>query len=161
MNRPRPASTAFSLVEVTLALGVAAFCLIAIYGLLPIGVSSSQASMEQTVANGLVAAVASDLRATPRQTVPNSPQAVTTQFNLPIPSNGPTASTTTRTLYFTADGQPETALQPDSHYLLTLTFSAATGRAATLADVKVSWPAPATLANASGFVETFVAMDRN
>ena len=153
MNRLR-ALTAFSLVEVTLALGVAVFCLVAVFGLLPIGVNSSQTSTEQTVANGIISAVAADLRATPRE------QAIASnQFALAIPASG-TAGLAT--LYFTADGRAATTLQTDSRYRLTLTFPATPGgRAATLADLKVSWPATAALANASGVAETFVALDRN
>lgn len=151
---PRSTHAAFSLVEVTLALGVAVFCLVAIFGLLPIGVSTSQASMEQTAANGILSAVVADLRATPRQQA-----ATSSQFAIPIPDSG---TGEVVTLYFTADGQSATVLKPDSHYLLTLTFPATSGgRAATLANLKVSWPAAATLANASGVAETFVALDRN
>src|SRR5207248_9104288 len=52
MKKFRPKS-AFSLVEVTLALGVAAFSLLFILGLLPISVKINQASSNQTVANGI------------------------------------------------------------------------------------------------------------
>ena len=39
---------AFSLVEVTLALGVAAFCLIAVFGLMPVGVQTNRNATSQT-----------------------------------------------------------------------------------------------------------------
>lgn len=42
-------SAAFSLVEVTLALGIASFALIAIFGLLPTGLQSFRQSLDQTV----------------------------------------------------------------------------------------------------------------
>lgn len=48
MKRGRASLAAFSLVEVTLALGVTGFCLIAILGLIPVGISSNQAASEQT-----------------------------------------------------------------------------------------------------------------
>ena len=39
------AFTAFTLIEVTLALGITAFCLLAIFGLLPVGLRSNQAAV--------------------------------------------------------------------------------------------------------------------
>ena len=59
---------AFSLVEVTLALGVAAFCLIAIFGLMPVGVQTTRNATSQTTSTNIVAAVVADLRATPKAT---------------------------------------------------------------------------------------------
>jgi type II secretory pathway pseudopilin PulG len=53
----------FSLVEVTLALGVAALCLLVLAGLLPIGLKTQQASIQQTTANGIIAAISAVLRA--------------------------------------------------------------------------------------------------
>ena len=55
---------AFSLVEVTLALGIAAICLVALFGLMPVGVQTSRSATSQTAATNIVAAVIADLRAT-------------------------------------------------------------------------------------------------
>src|SRR5207247_6519773 len=57
---------AFSLVELTLALGIAAFCLIAVFGLMPIGVQTNRNATSQTAATNIMAAVVADLRATPK-----------------------------------------------------------------------------------------------
>src|SRR5438874_4482039 len=57
---------AFSLVEVTLAIGVAAFCLLAVFGLVPIGVQTNRNATSQTAAANIMAAVIADLRATPK-----------------------------------------------------------------------------------------------
>jgi hypothetical protein len=65
MNNRTHSTVAFSLVEVTLALGVAAFCLIAVFGLLPIGLKTDQGAIRQTTANGILSAIVADLRATP------------------------------------------------------------------------------------------------
>jgi len=54
---------AFSLAEVTLALGVAAFCLITVLGLLPTSLKTQQASIQQTTANQIISTIFSDLRA--------------------------------------------------------------------------------------------------
>src|SRR5882724_3234050 len=59
-----PAETAgFSLVEVTLALGVAAFCLVTVLGLLPTSLKTQQSSIQQTTANQIISTIFSDLRA--------------------------------------------------------------------------------------------------
>jgi uncharacterized protein (TIGR02598 family) len=55
----------FSLVEVTLALGIAAFCLIAVFGLVPVGVQTNRNATSQTAATNILSSVVSDLRASP------------------------------------------------------------------------------------------------
>jgi len=54
---------AFSLVEVTLALGVAAVALLAILGVLPASLKTQQAGIQQTTANSIISQISSDLRA--------------------------------------------------------------------------------------------------
>ena len=54
---------AFSLVEVVLALGVAAFALIAVMGMLPVGIKIQQASVNQTKANAVMSQCVDFLRA--------------------------------------------------------------------------------------------------
>ena len=156
---------AFSLVEVTMALGITAFCLIVLFGLLPIGLRSNQAAIGQTAANSLLSAVVADLRATTTGTASQ-------QYSVPIPANPETSSTTY--LYFSGDGLCSTSMNgpamvsattTQSRYLLTIkTYpngsAASTDKTATFLSLKVSWPA-ATLANPSGSVQTFVALDRN
>lgn len=56
---------AFSLVEVTLALGIAAFCLIAVFGLVPVGVQTNRNATSQTVTTNILSSVVSDIRASP------------------------------------------------------------------------------------------------
>ncbi|PYI58832.1 MAG: Verru/Chthon cassette protein B, partial [Verrucomicrobia bacterium] len=65
MNRRLRSAAAFSLVELTLALGIAAFCLIALFGLVPIGIQTNRNATSQTSATNIMAAVVADLRATP------------------------------------------------------------------------------------------------
>jgi hypothetical protein len=57
---------AFSLVEVTLALGIAAFCLIAVFGLVPVGVQTNRNATSQTFATNILSGVVSDIRASPK-----------------------------------------------------------------------------------------------
>ena len=150
---------AFSLVEVTLALGVAAVSLLVIFSLLPIGVQTNQRSIEQTASVDLLSAVAADLRATP-VTTPRGGATTSTQFGINIPAAGGTGSTT---LFFNSAGQSSTSQQSDSRYRMTVTFPSTGGGAktATFVDLKVTWPAAAAIANAQGSAEIFAAFDRN
>jgi len=140
--------TAFSLVEVTLALGIAAFCLIAVFGLMPVGVQTNRNATSQTAATNIMAAVVADLRATPTTTNTSS------QFTISFGTNG------TQTRYFDGSGTASISRTDNSRYRLDITWnSAPTGLR--YADVKVWWPAAATQANASGSTEMFASFDRN
>ena len=144
---------AFSLVELTLALGIAAFCLLAVFGLMPIGVQTNRNATSQTAAANIMAAVTADLRATPKANTTSA------QFGITFGTNPPP-------LYFDGSGQFTTSLGANSRYQLNVTWNVAnsTGAcSATLpcADLKVTWPAAATTANATGSAETFAAFDRN
>lgn len=152
----RRSHQAFSLVEITLALGVAAFSLLAIFGLLATGVQINHTATEQSASVSVLTAVAADLRATPA-TVANS-----LQFDIPIPPKPITAITTT-TLYFDSTGQSSKSLIGSSRYRVVVSFLQNAGvRTATLADLRLTWPAAADPTNAStGASETFVALDRN
>jgi uncharacterized protein (TIGR02598 family) len=152
--------SAFTLVEVTLALGVAALGLISILGLVPVGLKSNQAAIEQTVANGILSAVVADLRTTPPSSPPSN--AISNAFQIQIPSNPVTAATETE-LYFTGEGKSSLSPTPDSRYLLTVTFlpNGSTASAVTLVNLQMSWPAAAVVADAAGSVKMFVALDRN
>ena len=135
----------FSLVEVTLALGIASFCLIAVLGLMPVGIQTNRNATCQTAATNLMATVVADLRATPKTVNTSSQFAITFGVN--------------STLYFDATGQFTTSLSTNSRYQLNITWSGSTGLR--YADLKVMWPAAATAANATGSTEMFVAFDRN
>lgn len=143
----------FSLVEVTLALGVAAFCLIAIFGLLPLGVQTNQNSVSQTAAASLLSSVVADLRATPK-TSPTS-----SQYGITFGA--------ARSLFFDGEGRSVSSTDPNAtpRYRVTITFpsSPAGTFGPTFVSLKVSWPAlldPAKTTPA-GLVETFAAFDRH
>lgn len=170
ISRPRR-SDAFSLVELTLALGIAAFCLIAVFGLMPIAVQTNRNATSQTAATNIMASVLSDLRAAP---VPRPTPAATASslYGITIPATG-TSNTTAQILYFDAAGQFATSLSPPSptpfraRYQLSVTFPTptpgivVTPTPPTYADLKITWPAAADPANASGSVEMCAALDRN
>jgi uncharacterized protein (TIGR02598 family) len=151
----------FSLIEVTLALGVAAVSLLAIFALLPVGVKTNQVAIEQIASTDVLSAVTADLRATP-VTTPRGGATTSPRFGIAIPRN-PVAANITTTLYFTTEGQFFTTLTPASRYCVSLTFlsNGPGARTATLAHLSVTWPAAAAVPNAEGTAEWFVALDRN
>src|SRR5437773_7022024 len=57
--------SAFSLVEVVLALGVISFALVAIIGLLPIGLASGRGTIQETRANHLAEEIFATFRSQP------------------------------------------------------------------------------------------------
>src|SRR5438874_6748048 len=99
---------AFSLVELTLALGVAAFCLLAVFGLMPLGVQTNRNATSQTAATNIVAAVVADLRGTPKTAT------TSTQFGITFGTNA--------TLYFDSSGQFTASLGANSRYRLNVTW---------------------------------------
>ena len=138
----RRSRSGFSLAEVALALGLAAFCLVALFGLLPVGLSSNQASIGQTTAASVARGIVADLRV-PQQSG-HSPY-----YQIPLP-------TTPRsyTVFLRQDGSPASnsaasALDADADatqnpkYRATVSFyPPATGaRTTTAARVLITWPA--------------------
>jgi uncharacterized protein (TIGR02598 family) len=155
---------AFSLVEVTLALGIAAFCLMAVFGLMPLGVQTNRNATSQTRAANVLAAVVADLRATTKTS--GTWTGTSTQFCIPLG--------TATTLYFDSEGRCSGDLAGSTspcgvtwapalqtRYRVTITFPS-TGNL-TYANLKVTWPAAADPATTtpSGLVEMFAAFNRN
>ena len=63
LKYPRTQTHGFSLVEITVALGVAAFCLLSVFGLLATGLQTQRSSVQQTTATQVLSIFAADLRA--------------------------------------------------------------------------------------------------
>ena len=139
-------TSAFSLVELTLALGIAAFCLLAVFGLMPIGVQTNRNATSQTVATNIIASVTADMRATQGTT--------SAQYGIQFG--------TAKTLYFDGVGQFAISLGANSRYRVSITFPSSPS-GLSYADVKATWPAPVDPATTtpSGSVEMFAAFDRN
>src|SRR5437773_11749789 len=102
----------FSLVEVTLALGVGAFCLIAVFGLLPVGLQTHQRATSQTAAASIMANVVADLRATP------NPPRINTSVQYQIIIGTP------RTLYFNSRAEVMTSVGPNARCQIDVSFLA-------------------------------------
>lgn len=149
MKRSIVSAAAFSLVELTLAIGIAAFCLIAVFGLMPVGVQTNRNATSQTAATNIMTAVVTDLRATPTTTTTSA------QFGITFGTTG------TQTRYFDGAGQASMSLGSDSRYRVDVTWNSSGLTGLYYADLRVIWPAAATTANASGSTEMFAAFDRN
>jgi Tfp pilus assembly protein PilV len=164
MKRFPPKTDAFSLVEITLAIGVAAFCLLAVLGLLPVALKTQHASIQQTTASQVLSEAAADLRASVRYPPGLAAQLNDQQRTL----RGHWALVgTPDTLYFTNEGWQTGGLTPsttpaDAVFRLTLTYLLPPTETTSLANITVTWPAvvdPAT-GTPQGKVETFIAVNR-
>jgi uncharacterized protein (TIGR02598 family) len=155
----------FSLVELTLALGVATFCLLAVFALLPTSLSTNQRTVQQTADTTLARAIAVDLSDTP-MTTQNSPR-----YGITIP----TAGTATHTVFLQEDGSLSGTQDSDADpsqnpkYRATIYFVApnTSQKTATTARILLTWPAladksaGATPSNYTGAYEIFTAVNRN
>jgi type II secretory pathway pseudopilin PulG len=164
MNRRSLIPNAFSLIEVTFALGVAAFCLLIMLGLLPAGLKTQQASVEQTVANEIISQISSDLRAAVR--LPPGQQSK--QFSL-HPHNGGRWDPTPDWLYFTINGtqtgstnQEAVPTDPPAAFRATISYIFPPTDTTSLANITVTWPAQVDPITGvpGGSVQTFVATNR-
>jgi uncharacterized protein (TIGR02598 family) len=157
--------TAFSLVEVTLAVGIAAFCLLTIMALFPTGLATNQITIQQTVNTSLAAAIAADLRATPITSSTSS------RYGVTIPATG----SATHTIFLQHDetvGAQDADAVPSQNpkYRATITFTApnnSSQKTATGVRILITWPAladPVAIATPSkytGAYEVYTALNRN
>src|SRR5205807_5545353 len=143
MNCRTRSWSAFSLVEVTFAIGVAAFCLIAVMGMLPVGIKTQQAGVNQTKANLIISAIIDDLRADVRLPPGQASKESTQGFQL----HGHWAAVATPdALYFTNDGNQtgstnQGTVPADAVFRATITYLFPPTQTTSLADIKVTWPA--------------------
>jgi len=163
-------AAAFSLVEVTFALGIAAVCLIAVMGTIPVGVQTNRNATSQTAAANIMAAVISDLRATPKANT------TSIQFGISVSTDARTGVAQTclpcatcwvaqtQTFYFDSQGQVVSA--PNGRYRLSVTSVAnptatAMGGAVFMA-LKVTWPASVDpcAVTPGGSIQNFAMFDR-
>jgi uncharacterized protein (TIGR02598 family) len=139
---PKRLIAGFSLVEITLALGVTAFCLLSILALLPIGLTTNRGTVQQTLAANLLSAIAADLR--------NTPKAEKSSPEFGISLDG----TTTRQVDET--GRSATT---DARFRIVVAPAGTPDNGAAWLRVSVAWPAHGT--NPEGSVDAFVAVDRH
>jgi uncharacterized protein (TIGR02598 family) len=168
---PSRPNRAFSLVEVTLTLGIAAFCLLALFGLLPIGLNSNRASVTQSGAANIATALAADLRGTPLPTQTNA-NPTSPQYKISIPATG---SAPIQTIFFRTNGNPagkvgaaaDPTQDPFYRAMLEIGKEPTSNGTATKVHVLVTWPAlgdrTANTApkNFSGSFETVIFLNRS
>ena len=173
MKRPPPETAAFSLVEVALALGVAAFALLAIMGMLPMSLKTQQASIQQTTANTIISQIFSDLRADvrlppgqaskacPDPPDPNQPCQWSNLHghwrSVAIPD----------TLYFTNEAKQTGTINgsppADAVFRAKITYRFPPSETTSLADIRVTWPAkvdPDAGGLPAGSVTSLIAVNR-
>lgn len=161
-HRPRhPKTVAFSLTEVVIAIGVASFCLIAIFGMIPAGLNSNQASLRETLAASLTSSIVSDLRST----VPHSIATVSSIYNISFPAAGQSA---TNVFFLNEDGSTNSLSNPTAlpAYRATVVIKSSANRAASTARIFLTWPVTPNTSQTglptafSDSFETVVGIDR-
>jgi len=154
---------AFSLIEVVIAIGICSVCFVALIGLIPIGLSTNQQSIQQTAAANLASAVAADLRATTTGTNASAFYGVT----FPAPP-----ATTGTSFFLNGDGSVNTRSIPSMPPMFRVTVGiyqapATSDRAASSASILITWPALADSdlskppTNWTGSFQTVIGLDRN
>lgn len=170
MKRALQKTAAFSLVEVALALGVAALCLILLLGLLPAAIKVQQASVQQTAANEITNIILADLNAYVR--LPPGQQKKSQEGQVGLGLNGHWGAVATpQTTFFNDNGQqvgqPSLgSTDPDAPagavFRAKITYQFPPNASTSIATIFVSWPAQVkpTTGTPAGSVETFIAVNR-
>ncbi len=145
---PSPQASGFSIVEVVLALGIAAFALVSVVGLLPLGLGMAGETGDESGAVNLTSAVVSDRLVT-------SSTAASSIYNLPAMPSLATA-TLSGTFGAKENGEYTAADLTNARYrvIYSLTPPASGHSGPWTAWFKITWPALAPK-NASSF-ETVV-----
>jgi type II secretory pathway component PulJ len=163
MKRRSQSWSAFSLAEVTLALGVAALALIGVMGMLPVGLKVQQASATQTKANAVMSAVIDDLRADVRLPPGQATKAEGSWANL---HGHWLAVSVPDTLYFTNDADQTGSVNQnpapaDAVFRATITYLFPPTATTSIAKITVSWPAAQSdLTKVAGSIDMFAAVNR-
>jgi len=164
MKPPVERAAGFSLVEVALALGIAALCLIVLLGLLAVGVKTQQASLQQTTANDIMSMILGDLRADVRLPPGQASKEGTSGFGL---HGHWLAVSQPDTIYFTNQAKMTgnlnaTTVPADAAFRAKITYLFPPNTSTSVATVIVSWPAPADPSTTipAGSVKTFIAVNR-
>jgi len=126
------ASSAFSLIEVVIALGIFIFAMVAINGLFFVGLDANKSSSEQIQAANVTSLLISTRRALPTNSITN--------FALP-PLNGPYSSSAVYVNDVATDGTAGTATSPAYDLFYQGGTNATTGPHLAQVHLLLSWPA--------------------
>ena len=162
MKERSRSSSAFSLAEVTLALGVAGFAFITVLGMMPIGLKVQQASVQQTTANEIMAAVLNDLRAD----VVLPPGQASKEQDSGFGLHGHWALVAVPdTLFFTNEGNQTGSVNqsgPGAVFRAKIQYLFPPTTTTSVANVTITWPAQVdpTTGLQVGSVGTYIAVNR-
>jgi len=155
MKLRRPSPSGFSLIEVTIALGIATFCLVALFALLPIGLNTNRDTIEQTIATSIAANIAAEIRASleaqKSDLLSSAGKSQNLEQSLDLPftdkSGAPVADQTVWVGYFD-EGLQYVKSPANARYRAVVQYFADTdntnrpnGAKIMHADIAVSWPA--------------------
>jgi hypothetical protein len=138
-------------------------------GMLPVGLKTQQASVQQTTANEIISEIADGLRAAVRL-----PPGLAAQLNDLDPQDKKTKTlnshwqlvATPDTLYYTNEGEWLGGVSPASApvnttFKATITYLSPPTATTAIAKIMVSWPAAQSdLTKVAGSVEMFIAVNR-
>jgi type II secretory pathway pseudopilin PulG len=176
MKSPLGHTAGFSLVEVALALGVAAVCLLALVGLMPASLKTQQSGIQQTTATQIISQIHSFLRADVRLPPGQYKKVCPDPPDPDVPCNWDAlhghwlaVSQPPDTLYFTHAGKQTGAVNAstvpsDAVFRAKITYNPVPPTQSTsVANVVVSWPAPVDPSAGgvpAGSVTTLLAVNR-
>ena len=135
----------FSLVEVTLALGICSVCLVTVIGLMPVGINTNHNSLEQTAAAAVAREVVGDLWGVSSTAVATAvtqgTKMQTQRYQIPLPGTTTAASTVPADTLFLAENGTISNSAATARYRVDIAYGASTSvnqPAAVL--VVVTWP---------------------
>jgi uncharacterized protein (TIGR02598 family) len=163
MTKSPYSPNAFSLVEVVFAIFIVSFCLLSVLALMPIGVTTTHDSLENTSAAGIASAIAADIHST---AITSS----TTGTTSPRYSVSLGANAVQTVLYFSGDDNftvttPSTANPPI--YRATITPGTLTTAGTQQVRIWITWPALADSTgtknpqNFTGSIDVMTALNTN
>jgi type II secretory pathway pseudopilin PulG len=164
MKRSLDKVAAFSLVELTLAIGIAAFALIATFAMLPAGLKVQQTSVHETVANKILSEIIGDMRAAVRAPGNGNGNSGNFLIHLPPQSGSPwnPNNQLPSTACFTNEGNYQQGCTGAVFTARIYYRSTDATNTTALAQIVVYWPAQQTdLTMATGSVETLVNLNRS
>ena len=137
---PKSCQDAFSLVEITMALGIVAFAVVVLMGLLPAGLSASREGASEELATEILTAAAADIR--------NTAPGETSSPLYGIPLNPPAD------LFFSTPGLRVSDGSSNSDFRVSLLSRTSANPALNILHLTVTWPPQAVPPSTS--VETLI-----
>jgi prepilin-type N-terminal cleavage/methylation domain-containing protein len=157
----------FSLLELTVAISLAAVALTAILGLLPAGIQTNESAQQETAAIQIAHGIIADLRAAKLDSTKGSKKSCTSpryhpHFKIPLEPGAPTLiSPDASELFASETGDLLNKLEPSARFQVRLQLNAPSEpHRAITGYLKIWWPAGASEQNAAGSLEIPLALQR-